>query len=104
MPTPGKPLLELTCPCCEAVLRIDPATSAVITCKEKEKPKPIEDLRTAVSRLKQEEVERDEKFRKSVEEQKSRQEVLNRKFDELFKQAKEDPDSLQPRRKEIDWD
>ncbi|MFN7921398.1 MAG: hypothetical protein U0Q16_14950 [Bryobacteraceae bacterium] len=96
-------LLDVTCPCCEAVLRVDPSTGAVITHKEKPKPAPIEDLRTAVARLKEEEAARDEKFRKSFEQEKTRKDVLNRKFDELFKQAKEDPD-MEPRRKEIDWD
>jgi hypothetical protein len=96
-------LLEVACPCCEALLRVDPATGAVITHKAKEKPKPIEDLSTAVNRLKAEEAERDAKFRRSMEAEKNRQDVLNRKFDELFKQAKEDPD-MEPRRKEIDWD
>ena len=81
-----------------------PATRAVITHKEKPKPAPISDLQTAVSKLRQEEAGRDEKFRKQMEEERSRKDVLNKKFDELFKQVKEDPDSLKPRRKEIDWD
>lgn len=83
---------------------MDPATGVVITHKEKEKPAPIEDLGAAVAKLRQEEAARGEKFRKSFEEEKNRKDVLNRKFDELFKQAKEDPESLTPRRKEIDWD
>lgn len=96
-------LLEVTCPCCEATLKIDPKTGSVITHKEKPKPAPIEDLNAAVARLKDEEAARDEKFRKSFESEKNRKDVLNKKFDELFKQAKEDPD-MEPRRKEIDWD
>jgi len=102
MPKP-RGLLELKCPCCEATLKVDPETAAVITHKAKEKPAPVEDLSKAVARLKEEEAGRDAKFRKSFEEEKSRKDVLNKKFDELFKQAKEDPD-MQPRRKEIDWD
>lgn len=96
-------LIEVQCPCCEATLKIDPATSTVILHKEKEKPAPIEDLKTAVSQLKQEAARRDERFRKSFEDEKNRQDVLSKKFDELFKQAKSDPD-MKPRRKEIDWD
>lgn len=83
---------------------MDPATGAVITHKAKEKPAPVEDLQAAVAKLRQEEAARGEKFRKSFEDEKNRKDVLNKKFDELFKQAKEDPDSLQPRRKDIDWD
>jgi hypothetical protein len=97
-------LIEVQCPCCEAMLRIDPVTRAVITHQVKEKPAPVEDLSAAVRRIQEEEARRGDKFQKHVEEQRSHQAVLNRKFDELFKQVKEDPDSLQPRRKDIDWD
>ena len=96
-------LLEIQCPCCQASLKIDPNTEAVIIFKEKEKPKPIEDLKEAVAKLKGEEARRDEVFRKSVAEQKTHQQVLNRKFDELLKQAKAEPDSG-PRIKDIDLD
>jgi hypothetical protein len=94
-------LVEVICPCCEATLRIDPATAAVITHKEKVKPHPVEDLAAAVQKLKGEEARREEVFQKQMADQKNRQEVLNRKFDELFKQAKEDPD-MKPRTKDID--
>jgi predicted nuclease with TOPRIM domain len=101
MTKPSSNLIEVACPCCEATLRIDPATSAVITHKEKVKPHPVEDLQAAVQKLKGEEARREEVFQKQMAEQKNRQAVLNKKFDELFKQAKEDPD-MQPRTKDID--
>ena len=97
-------LIEVQCPCCEATLRVDPATRAVITSKAKEKPAPVEDLSAAVRRIKEEEAQRGDKFQKHVEDQRNYQAVLNKKFDALFKQVKEDPDSLQPRKKDIDWD
>lgn len=97
-----KDLIEVACPCCDATLRVDPVTRAVITHQAKEKPAPIEDLSAAVQRLKEEEAQRGDKFQKHVEDQRNRQSVLNRKFDELFKQVKEDPDSLDPVRKQ--WD
>lgn len=103
MPKPSPALLEVTCPCCETILKVDPATSAVISHKVKEKPPPIEDLGAAVQRLKGEEARRDEVFRKNMADQKNRQDVLNKKFDELFKQAKENPDD-RPFQKEIDLD
>lgn len=105
-PSERKPLglIEVQCPCCETTLRIDPATRAVITHRIKEKPAPVEDLSAAVRRIKEEEAQRGDKFQKHVEDQRNHQAVLNKKFDELFKQVKEDPDSLQPRPKDIDWD
>jgi hypothetical protein len=96
-------LIEVQCPCCEAMLKIDPATQAVISHKEKPKPKTLENIEAGVARLKQEAAERDDKFRRSMEEQKTRQDVLTKKFDELFKQAKESP-TTGPWKKDIDLD
>ncbi len=99
----AKGMFEVECPCCEATLKIDPETRAVIAHKEKEKPKTIEDLAAAVQRLKGESGRREEVFRKSVEAEKSHAKVLEKKFDELFKQAKENPD-LTPPKRDIDLD
>ena len=103
MPKPRTILFEIQCPCCGSTLRVDPETRAVISHKEKEKPPPIEDLTAAVARLKSEPKRREEVFRKSLQEQKSHHKVLEKKFDELFKQAKEEPD-LKPPIKDIDLD
>ena len=97
----AKPLIEVACPCCQAILKIDPETKAVIAHKVPEKPPVIEDLAAAVQKLKGESGRREEIFRKSFEAEKSHGKVLDRKFDELLKQAKENPDAPRPLR-EID--
>lgn len=91
-------LIEVKCPCCEAALKIDPLLKAVISHKAHEKPKTIEDMAVAVQRLKGEEARREEVFQKSFEAHKGHQKVLERKFDELFKQVKENPDEPPPKR------
>jgi len=96
-------LFEVACPCCEAILKIDPETRAVISHTVPERPPLIEDLAAAVAKLKGEAGRRDEVFRKQVEAHKSHGKVLERKFDELLKQAKENPDAPPPRR-DIDLD
>jgi predicted nuclease with TOPRIM domain len=103
MPKARSPMFEVECPCCEATLKIDPETKAIISHREKEKPAVVEDLNAAVARLKGESARREEVFRKSLEEQKTHHEVLAKKFDELFKQAKEKPDVKRPL-KDIDLD
>ena len=81
------------------MLKIDLETSAVITHKQPEKPRPIEDMGAAVAALKGEAARREEIFQKSFADQKTRQSVLDKKFDELFKDAKsDDPDSPPPKR------
>ena len=96
-------LIEVKCPCCEASLQIDAQLKAVISHKVKERPPAIEDLQAAVQRLKGEEDRRDQLFQKSFAEHKGHQQVLERKFDELLKQAKESPDAPPPKRP-FDWD
>ncbi len=96
-------VFDLECPCCQATLRIDPETRAVLTHKAKEKPPPIEDLGVAVTLLRGEAARREERFQKSVAEQKTHQQVLDKKFDELLRQAKSGPDITAPL-KDIDLD
>lgn len=91
-------LIEIRCPCCEAILKIDPELRTVISFQEHIKPRSIEDMETAVQKFKGEEARRSEAFDKSFAEHKSHQKVLERKFDELFKQAKENPDAPAPRK------
>jgi hypothetical protein len=94
----NRELIEIQCPCCEAKLFVDPELKVVIRHEEHLKPRPIEDISVAVQKLKAEEARRGEVFQKSVEDQKGHQKVLERKFDELFKQAKENPDTPKPKR------
>lgn len=99
----AKGLIEVECPCCQAKLKIDADTRAVISHEEHIKPPPIEDLGLAVQKLKGEAARRDEAFQKSFAEHKVHGEVLNKKFDELLRQAKANPDTT-PRKKDIDLD
>lgn len=99
----AKAMFDVECPCCQAILKIDPETRAIIAHTVPEKPKLIEDLAAEVVKLKGAEARRDEVFRKQVEAQKSRGKVLEKKFDELFKRVKEDPDAPAPLR-DIDLD
>ncbi len=98
-----KSLIEVNCPCCQAALKIDPDTRAVISHKEAERPRAVEDLGAAVARLKGEAARREEAFQKSFAAEKMHGKVLERKFEELLKQAKESPDVPPPKR-DIDLD
>lgn len=96
-------LITVTCPCCQAELHIDPATAAVIRHKEHVKPPTFADMETAVSRFKGEANRREDAFKKSVADHKVHQDVLSKKFDEMLKLAKENPDEPPPKR-DIDFD
>ncbi len=96
-------LFEVVCPCCQAALQVDPQTHAVITFKAPEKPRELSDIETGLERLKGEAARREEAFQRSVEHERNQQQVLARKFDELFKKAKETADEPPPKR-DIDLD
>ena len=96
-------LITVTCPCCQAELHIDPETSAVIRHKEHVKPPSIADLEAAVQRQRGEAGRREEIFQKSVAAQKTHHDVLSKKFDEMLKVAKENPNEPPPKR-DIDFD
>ena len=82
---------------------IDPATHAVIRFKEHVKPPSIADMEGAVQRFKGEADRREDAFKKSVEQHKSHSDVLSKKFDEMLRIAKENPDEPPPKR-DIDFD
>jgi hypothetical protein len=96
-------LITVKCPCCQAELHIDPATSAVIRHVEHVKPPTLADMEAAVQRFKGEADRREDAFNKSVESHKVHHDVLSKKFDEMLKIAKENPDEPPPRR-DIDFD
>jgi hypothetical protein len=91
-------MFDVECPCCQAILKIDPETRAVIAHTVPEKPRAIEDLAAEVAKLKGEGARREQLFQKSFEAEKSHGKVLEKKFDELFKRAKENPDEKPPTR------
>ena len=100
--TPTPPI-DVICPCCEASLRIDPATAAVLTYKAKEKPKVFEDFSAAVKSYQGEASRREEAYQKSLADHRVHKEVLAKKFDDLFKKVQEDPNAPPPKR-DIDFD
>ena len=99
----SKGMFEVECPCCQAILKIDPETRSVIAHTIPEKPHPIDDLAAEVAKLKGAGARREELFQKQFEAEKSHGKVLEKKFDELFKRAKENPDAPPPKR-DIDLD
>src|SRR5689334_13465557 len=94
----AKSMFDVECPCCQAILKVDPETRAVIAHTVPERPKPIEDLAAEVAKLKGEGARREQIFQKSFEAEKQHGAVLQKKFDELFKRAKENPDEKPPTR------
>src|SRR6516162_3574733 len=87
---------EITCPCCTAVLKVDPAEKAVISHTAPIKPKTFADIEEAARAMKEQDSRRESIFRQSVEAQKHAADLLEKKFQEAIKRAKESPDTGKP--------
>ncbi len=94
---------EVMCPECGGVLKVDPVMRVVIAHTAAKPKKMFEDFGEAKQALKDADARRDSIFAQSVEAQKKSKDVLERKFEEAFKKAKESPVDERPFR-EFDLD
>ena len=86
--------IDITCPCCEALLKVDPETSSVVWVDKKKAPaKDFDDL---VSRMASQKDLAAEKFARSVEQTKNQHAILDRKFEEARKRAALNPNERPP--------
>jgi len=95
MPKPVS-IFEVTCPCCGAVLKVDPETKAVVAHTAPAVPKTFNDIEEAARAMKEQDSRRESIFRQSVEAQKHASDLLEKKFQEALKKAKESPDTGKP--------
>lgn len=78
------------------MLKIDSATKAVIAHTAAVKPKMFGDIEEAARAMKEQDSRRESIFRQSVEAQKHASDLLEKKFQEAVKKAKETPDTGKP--------
>ena len=90
------PPFEVACPHCNALLKVDPAVEAVIAHKPPVVPKTFADLEDAARAMKEQDSRKESIFRQSVEAEKHKADLLEKKFQEAVKRAKETPDTGRP--------
>lgn len=91
-------MFEVTCPDCGGVLRIDAATRLVVTHTSAPKKRTFEDLGSAARALKDQEARRDSLFAQSMQAERHRDDLLDKRFAEALKKAKETPLTEKPLR------
>jgi hypothetical protein len=91
-------LFEIGCPCCSAVLKVDTDTKAVISHVAPVKPKTFSDFEAAAKSMREQEVRKESIFRQAVDAEKNKAELLEKKFQEAVKKAKENPEEGRPLR------
>ena len=92
MPDRKRSSIDVTCPCCAARLTIDPNLQKVLA---HEAPPPkrqnAPDLDHAGTVLREQAARREAIFRQSTEDEKSKSQLLERKFEEALKKSKDQP-------------
>ena len=83
---------DVTCPCCSAVLKVDGETHAVISHTAAVAPKTFNDMEEAARAMREQDSRRESIFRQSVEQQKQHSDLLEKKFAEALRKAKDAPD------------
>ena len=87
---------DITCPCCGGVLKVDPGARAVIAHTPAVAPKTFADFDAAARSMREQESRKESVFRQAVEAQKNSADLLDKKFKEAVKRAKESPDTGRP--------
>lgn len=87
-----KETIHVTCPSCQAKLTVDPALEAVITHEPPPRTGPSRDLGAAFQALQGASARREEAFKESIKSEQTKGKVLDRKFQEGLKKAKDAPD------------
>jgi hypothetical protein len=85
------PPLEITCPCCQSLLRVDTELGVVLSHETPPKAVHDVDISDAANILAGEAQRREDKFRQSWDAELKKEDVLSRKFEEALKKAKEQP-------------
>jgi len=90
----GKPSgenLNVTCPCCQAKLVVDPAFGAVLSHEAPPKAVPNVDLTDAQKILAEQNRQREDKFADSWFQETNKEDILAKKFEEAMRKAKDAP-------------
>jgi len=82
----------VACPCCNAKLTVDPELAVVIAHEAPPPKRALSDMDAALGALRTKSAEREERFRQQMQAEAQKGKVLDRKFQEGLKRAKDSPD------------
>ncbi len=83
--------IELECPCCGARLKIDTSLGKVIWHGQPHRETEAPDFGHSAQLLEKEKARREALFRKSADDEKSKAQLLEKKFEEALKRSKGEP-------------
>jgi hypothetical protein len=85
-------IIEVACPDCSAMLKIDVATGLVVSHTPAPRKRTFEDLETAAQALRDQEDRKESLFRQSLDAEKNKEDLFEKRFAEALRKAKDAPD------------
>ena len=83
---------KITCPCCQATLVVDRETLGILYATEHREKAGGASLEASLKELKEKEKQMSSRFQQAMTEEKQRQALRGKQFQELLKRAAEQPD------------
>jgi hypothetical protein len=95
-------IFEIACPDCGAMIQVDGATGLVVSHTPAPRTRMFEDLETAAKAMREQDERKESLFRQSVEAEKNKEDLFEKKFAEALRKAKDAPDGKPFREFDLD--
>jgi hypothetical protein len=93
---------EVVCPDCGAMLKIDASTGLIVSHTPAPRKRTFEDLETAAQAMRDQDERKESIFRQSVEAERNKTDLLEKKFAEALRKAKDAPEGKPLREFDLD--
>jgi hypothetical protein len=102
MAKPKKETFEVACPDCGAMLLVDAGTGVVVSHTPAPRKRTFEDLETAAKAMREHDERKESIFRQSVDAEKNKEDLFEKKFAEALRKAKDAPEGKPLREFDLD--
>jgi hypothetical protein len=102
MAKPKQMIFEVACPDCGAMLRVDGSTGLVVSHTPAPRKRMFEDLETAAKAMREQDERKESIFRQSVDAERNKADLLEKKFAEAVRKAKDAPQDKPLREFDLD--
>ncbi len=97
-----KETFEVACPDCGAMLVIDASTGLLVSHTPAPRKRMFEDLETAAKAMRESDERKESIFRQSIDAEKNKEDLFEKKFAEALRKAKDAPDGKPLREFDLD--
>jgi hypothetical protein len=95
-------IFEVACPDCGAMLRIDASTGLVVSHTSAPRKRMFEDLETAAQAMRAQDERKESIFRQSVDAERNKADLMEKKFADAVRKAKDAPEGKPLREFDLD--